>query len=208
MRRHRPRTRTARPTRRWVRGSTRGPVNHKNEGCGRPQDRVNRLPQARGKAGRGSTSRPRPVPQKAGSDAAISSGFSPARQHVHLWAFPSLPTWLARSQMLDHSHSVSSLRPGFATCRAQGLSGTGSIDPLSVLSPTNFCNVFSLRPSGPVGARPSLAGCRPDPSFFLVNSNLPSDRPGAVQGAKRTLDGENRSGIILARGKEAFRRDQ
>ena len=80
-----------------MRGSTRGPVNHKNEGCGRPQDRVNRLPQARGKAGRGSTSRPRPGPQKAGSDAAISSTGPPAHDRCRCGAFLSLPAGIIGS---------------------------------------------------------------------------------------------------------------
>ena len=44
----------------------------------------------------------------------------------------------------------------------------------------------------------------PDPPPFPREQRRPSDRPGAVQGAKRrsrTLDGEDRSGIIQGEGK-------
>ena len=42
---------------------------------------------------------------------------------------------------------------------------------------------------------------RPKPSFSLVNSVSLPDRPAAVQGAKRTLDGENRSDTMKREGK-------
>ena len=45
---------------------------------------------------------------------------------------------------------------------------------------------------------------RPEPPFFPRKQRLSPDRPAAVQGAKRrkrTLDGEDRSGIIQGEGK-------
>ena len=50
---------------------------------------------------------------------------------------------------------------------------------------------------------PSGPSTRPETTtpLFPRKQRSPSDRPGAVQGAKRTLDGEDRSGIIQREGK-------
>ena len=49
---------------------------------------------------------------------------------------------------------------------------------------------------------PSGPSTRPDPPPFPREQRVSPDRPAAVQGAKRTLDGEDRSGTIRGEGKE------